>query len=169
MKRLTAVPNDSLVLRPLRRMAPERNALVASRLARASSSVDFPDPDGPMSAVRVPGSAYPVRPSKTLCVSPLPRVTVTVKSFQVSRADTSPMSSVFVFSFHRVSLNGLRPPTTMPFPVGLLASISTITCPAELLTSTAFMLLHPRESRDGTPTGYNKSGLLAHVCHACLR
>ena len=54
---LTAVPKESLVLRPLRRTVPERKALAARRLARASSIVDFPEPEGPMRAVRVPGSA----------------------------------------------------------------------------------------------------------------
>nr|GLL17642.1 hypothetical protein Itr_chr01CG15360 [Ipomoea trifida] len=59
------------------------------------------------------------------------RLCISNETFQniscFSIAETSPMNSGLVFSFHSVSLRGLTPPTTIPFPCGLLASISIIT------------------------------------------
>ena len=51
------MPKESFALRPLRRMVPERKAFAAKRLESASRRVDFPEPEGPMRAVKVPGSA----------------------------------------------------------------------------------------------------------------
>lgn len=74
--------------------------------------MDLPDPDGPMIAMMAPGSAYPVSPCRSLCVSPLGVVTVTHKSFQVSLAEGSKsgVSTTFRLFLHRVSLRGLNLP-----------------------------------------------------------
>ena len=41
--------------------------------AKESRRVDFPEPDGPIIAMILPGSAYPLSPSSNLLVCPLPK------------------------------------------------------------------------------------------------
>uniref|UniRef100_A0A0A9DMU4 Uncharacterized protein n=1 Tax=Arundo donax TaxID=35708 RepID=A0A0A9DMU4_ARUDO len=131
-----AAPKESLALRPLRSTLPERKALAARRPARASRRVDLPEPEGPMSAVSEPGSANPVSSSSTVCVLPGPSATVTVRSFHVSLADTSPMRAAApapgsaLLSRHSVSLSGLSPTTMAPPAADALACSSTMACPA---------------------------------------
>jgi hypothetical protein len=59
--------------------------------ANASRRVDFPDPDGPIIAKILPGSAYPFSPLSNLLVGPLPKFgRTTVKSSHTKNIDPTP-------------------------------------------------------------------------------
>ncbi|CAN0902947.1 hypothetical protein LINGRAHAP2_LOCUS22289 [Linum grandiflorum] len=71
--------------RPVKKGARESERRQQNRPANASRRVVFPDPDGPMIALILPGSAYPWSLSSNLLVCPSPKFgSTTVKSSHTS-------------------------------------------------------------------------------------